>query len=336
MIKSKPATKKKSSKPTKTIEWILTELDGPGYVADEETPYRPRLVICMDTESEYIICLEAVRDTSEVSMLANRILKDAFQDYPHKKPTHIRTSSSIIAQSIQTNYPNITLIQGDTPEVDIVVKMMISHFNQEEDSPDLYLNNGVSKESVSGFFKAASQLYKTAPWQILPSDVDIMSLTIPELGIENYVISVIGQQRQNMGVTVFYSISDFESFLTLAEDIGDDGLPDTMIPSIALNYDRGADVHPDLKKEIMKNKWEVASPEAYPWIMPIDKDFVRRPLTEKDYLMFEAISLALAEFVQDAEGIKRALITGEKSQKTITANTTQGSLKVTMGFPFEL
>ena len=316
------------SKKNNSIEWICASIDGPGYVTDETVPYRPKVILCMDSGG-MIVGMEAVKGEQEVSLAASKILKNAIKKHP-LSPTKIRVSSNALFDSLSINHPELKIIKGATPEIDEVVNMMMSDFGFGEEEKESYLSDQVTPDMVASLFKAASDLFKLAPWNQVPSDEHVISLSIDQLGIKNAVISIIGQAMKNRGFIVFASLDDFEQFLDVAElaEVNPSTFPDSMVPHMALNYDRGTDISPDLRKEVAKYKWEVASSEAFPWIMSVDKDLISIPLTEKEYMMFEAICVALVEFFKEQELLQDAWLDEGEVKKCIAAQTIHGPVKV--------
>lgn len=327
MIKEASEITKKKPTPLNTIEWVLALIDGPGYVNDREKPYRPKVILCMHTQSNYILGMDMATNDQEAVLLASKLLKRNFKDYSEQRPTHIRTSSAEIAQSLRVNYPKIDIILAPTPEARAVMQSMVEHIADKQTLVPSYLDNAIPEEVVGSFFKAAAKLFDAQPWKHIPSDEDVLPFSIKELGIENHIISVIGQNEQSIGLVIFYSLEDFDDFLALHLDPDYDPLTDGMIPNISLNFEKGADFEAELKKEISKNNWAVSASNAYPWIIPIDKDMMSRPLTQRDYQLFEAICLSLVELLNDKEAISSMLSFDEYRRET-TANCLKGNIKV--------
>lgn len=78
---------------------------------------------------------------------------------------------------------------------------------------------------------------------------------------------------------------DFEQFIDEAEQAQGQlggGKPPRLPAHFALNYEPATELHPELRKEASKHRWEVASPRAYPWMVSIDTDLVGRPPTSKE------------------------------------------------------
>ncbi len=150
----------------------------------------------------------------------------------------------------------------------------------------------------AAFFRAAAGLFRAKPWKTVPSDQSLFSGSIEKLGVADAALSVIGQMGQSLGLIMFSGIDDFEAYLEAA-DAMEHGEEPAMPPHFALNFERGAELSAALRKEIAEHHWEVASVDAYPWLVAVDEDLVARPPTAEDVTIAEAIALPLPKLLKE-------------------------------------
>jgi hypothetical protein len=74
----------------------------------------------------------------------------------------------------------------------------------------------------------------------------------------------------------------------------------------ALNFERGADLAPSLRKEASKHRWEVAGAEAWPWPVAVDPDLVARPPSATELTITEAICLSLPQLLTQRSALEVA------------------------------
>ncbi len=211
---------------------------------------------------------------------------------------------------------------------------MREHMAAREESEQSYLGPGVGPDAVGALFRAAAALYRATPWKIVPDDTSILSLTIEKLGVKDAVVSVIGQMGESHGVIVFSSVEDFDTFLDAAEAV-EGGRAPAVPPHFALHFDRGAELSPALRKEIAHHRWEVAGPNAYPWLVAVDADLVARPPTEREVTLGEALSLSLAHMAAEKKAFAAAFGRGAPLTRTVSVTTHAGEVEVTLRAPYD-
>lgn len=78
----------------------------------------------------------------------------------------------------------------------------------------------------------------------------MLRLDIPELGVEGACVSVIGALGQSVGLIIFPSLVAFESFLDAMEESRPAAeTPDLGTSTLALNFERGADLPARMRRE---------------------------------------------------------------------------------------
>jgi hypothetical protein len=193
------------------------------------------------------------------------------------------------------------------------------------------LGGGIAPETMASFFRAAAELFRTKPWKLVPGDA-VLSVTVESHGLDQAALSVIGQMGQSLGFLLFSTMDDFDAYLDAAESRGSDKDP-TMPEYLVLNFERGADISPGVRKEISAHKWEVAGPRAYPWVAFVDKATVPRPPTAKELALLEGATLALAALAGERKAVKDAFAGGEPFERIYSVPTHAGEIAVTVRAP---
>ncbi|MEM7677801.1 MAG: hypothetical protein AAF449_17525, partial [Myxococcota bacterium] len=196
-----------------------------------------------------------------------------------------------------------------------------------------YLSPEISLASMAAFFKAAAALFRTQPWKLVPDDLSIFSVTIEQLGVRDAVISVIGQMGESLGVILFSSLDDFEDYVAAIDAIELDEQPE-LPPHFALHFERGAEIAPELRKEIAEHHWEVAGANAYPLLMAVDEKVVGRPPTSNEVTKAEAIALALTNVMAEKKALRKAWDGGEPVDRTLSVTTNAGEIEVILCAPY--
>jgi hypothetical protein len=317
------------------IEWVGGLVAMPAYVTGEGEPYRPETLLWMGAEGAVLghavgkpgeligLACESLRSTIERPMLGR----------PHA-PERVRVASPELAEALRAGQSRIEVVCAPTPEIDAVLAAMRERMTDEGGTEQSYLSPEVDPAVVAAFFRAAAALFRAKPWKTVPSDHSLFSVSIEKLGVTEEALLVTGQMGQGLGLIRFSGIDDFEAYLDAADAV-EQGEEPTMPPHFALNFERGAELSPALREEIAEHHWEVASAEAYPWLVAVDEDLVARPPTAKEVAIAEAIALALPEVLEDEEALLAAWNGGEPVARTLVVPTHSGDLEVSLCAPYE-
>ncbi|MEY4582970.1 MAG: hypothetical protein RL701_7673 [Pseudomonadota bacterium] len=314
------------------VEWVGGLVRVPAYVSGESEPYRPDVLFWMDVDGRVLSSRVAKPGElleSVASSLHETIVQPQF-GRAHR-PTRIRVATPELAERIRGAFPDIELVCAATPEIDALAVLMRERFEEDAAREQSYLLGVSSVDAIGAFFRAAASLFRAAPWRCIPSDQDLFTVSIEQLGLRDAVLSVIGQLGQSVGWILFANYSDFEAYSDAGATCSQAGMPPTLPPHFALNFERGAELGVNLRKEIVRHGWEVAGAEAYPWLMAMDEDLVARPPTAAELAGAEAMALALPRFMaQDRPAVLQAWSAGPACTRTLSVTTHVGQLTVTL------
>lgn len=323
-------TKKKRNE----IEWIGGLVSMPAYITGEGEPYRPEAIFWIGADGE--ILGTTLGKPGEMLAMAGESLQDAMErpmwGRPHS-PGRVRVSSQELASVLRAGYTDIDVVCAPTPEIDAVLAAMSEKMEKDVEIEQSYLSPEIVPDAVAAFFRAAAALFHAKPWKTVPDDQCIFSVTIEKLGVHDAALSVIGQLGESRGIILFSDIDDFDAFLDAADAIKHGEEP--VIPRhLALNYERGADLSAALRREIAAHSWEIASAEAYPWLIAMDEDLVARPPTAEELTTAEAIALALVKILKAKRALAAAWNDGEHITRTLSVRTHMGEIEVTLRVPY--
>lgn len=330
LVKTMAVRKKRTG-----IEWVGGIVAMPAYVTGEGEPYRPETLFWMSAEGA--VLGHTVGKPGELVELACESLRSTIEQpmfgRPHA-PDRVRVASSELAEALRAGQPDLQVVCAPTPEIDAVFAAMRERMNDDAEIEQSYLSPDVGPGAVGAFFRAAAALFRAKPWKTVPSDQSLFSVSIEKLGVTDAALSVIGQMEQSLGLILFSGIDDFEAYLEAA-DAMEHGEEPTMPPHFALNFERGAELSAALRKEIAEHHWEVASVDAYPWLVAVDEDLVARPPTAEEVTIAEAIALALPKVLEEKKALLAAWNGGDPVARTLVVATHAGDVEVSLRAPYE-
>ena len=189
---------------------------------------------------------------------------------------------------------------------------------------------------MTRLFSAAAQLFRAQPWNVTVDERSVLSITAPELGVNDGVLAVMGQKGERVGFLVFSELDAFAKYLEGAlEALEGRGDPSREPPRVGahllLDFSEGREVAPERRKEIAAERLEVASPSAYPSFASVDDDLMARAPDPREAAVLEAAARALAELV--ARGADVAALSGGSVSRTFDVMTAPGPVHVTLKYP---
>ncbi len=285
-------------------EWIGGRLLPPFFVDDpEEEPFRPELVVWMDSQG--LIVGHALPVPGETEGILARTLLEAMERPligPRRRPSAIRVADRSFAAEIRAAVGNrIPIRVAPTPELDEVLESMAESFPAppagKGQSPS-YLENGrVPPETVAALFAAAESLHQAAPWTVATDD-QVLRLDIPEHEVAGACLTIIGNLGESFGVLIFPSFAGYLAFAALAESSSrpEGARLDFGTSWLSLGFERGADLPASMRREVAAHGWPVAAANAYPHVARFDHDGTPYPTRPRDLEIAAAAAAALSRF----------------------------------------
>ena len=316
------------------IEWIGGTAAMPAYITGEGAPFRPEALFWMGADGA--VLGSTVAAPGELLPMASESLQSTIEQpmsgRPHS-PTRVRVASTELADVLRVGHPGIDVTCGPTPELDDMVALMHEQLSEDEATQRSYLSPDIEPDTMASFFNAAAALFRAKPWKIVPDDQTLFSVTIEQLEVRDAAMSVIGQMGQSLGLILFSGVDGFEAYLDAA-DAMERGEEPEMPPHFVLNFERGAELAPELRKEVAEHQWEIAAPNAYPWLVAIDEELVARPPTSEEVSIAEAIAVALTHMTAEKKALRAAWDHDEPMSRTLSVNTYRGEIDVTLCTPY--
>ena len=321
--------------PRAMVEWVGGTTSLPTFVAagdgaDGEQPWRPEVLLWLSADGAILGSL--VANPSELLGLACDNLRETIArpawGEPHA-PTRVRVAVPELAAVLAKGCPGIEVVCAPTPELDVVVEGMQSHVLATDDEAS-WFSPHVDAAALASFFRAAAALYRRRPWDVVPGDEGALFVTIQSLEVFDSPLMVIGQLGESFGLLLFEGVDELEQFGSAMEEMEAGGQPEVP-PYLVLNFERGAELPPSLRREIAVNHWEVASVDAYPMLLSMQPGMLSRPATARELAVMEVVALALPRVLDDAAAMRRAWDGGEDCIYTLSVAAHGGDVDVLIG-----
>ena len=314
-------------------EWVGGRIVSPFYVT-EDGPYRPEMILWMEFPDSLVVGSELIDPAGPRVSFAESLQKvmDTPLVGPPRRPERVRVSDKALAAEVRAVAPEIDVVVAPTPELhDLIEEMYASLPKDGAVEPSYFEDGRISAALVEELFRASEALYRAAPWRGT-DDSKVLRLDIPTLGVEGACLSIIGSLGESLGFIIFPSLVAYDRFIGAMERIEEGrGRPDLGTSMLSLNFDRGADLPPAMRREAAEHGWPVAGAEAYPSVQHRDRDGVLRPITERDVRIVTACATSLGAFF-----VKHgALFNKDSIEPVCESYTDKNDLEVRFTVPYE-
>ncbi len=127
--------------------------------------------------------------------------------------------------------------------------------------PDTWAAWRIPREVLERLFKAAASFYIAAPWTPIGGN-DALEVTTPSG--TTWFASVLGQEGEAFGISLFESIADFDALCEAQNPQEAFAMQHRAV--ITLSFDARAELPKPMRSELARGGLPIAGPAAYPWL----------------------------------------------------------------------
>ena len=278
-------------------EWVLGRRSGP-FEVEGPTHYRPDLVLLVDAASRFVIASDVVHPEASADEVA------ALVEGQLKPGVSLRVDDEQIAEALRARLgPDQPVRVGPVPELRAplaALSRFMGRGGRHRREEPLWTDEA-SAEALTGFFGAAAQFERSAPWKAA-GDGQVLRLDVPALGWEGACASILGAAGEEFGLLLLRSLEDYVDFVRLA---GEPRRPAkrrraTGIPLLSVSFDRPDDITGGhvLAKRARAHGWQPGPDGRLAYLLKVSPDSVAQPVTTDDYRLATAVLEAVRVFVE--------------------------------------
>lgn len=295
-------------------QWVAFNRLAPAWVdSPSGTPYRPRLIVVIETVSGQVLHFKYV-DRRVISApdllkaLQQAMLADALPGavpwQPHR-PSAIVVEGEEVARAITPDLAKLGIDCLGMPHIDGAdefMHQMAAHMSPER-ATGLARLPGMSAFAMEEFYSAAADYYRAAPWNWL-ANRHLIEFHYSADDKPRYVC-VMGNAREEFGLSLYDTLEEFER-MSRAESPGETDRLMSVQPMSSLTFGAPWDGTPfeDLD-DIERYHYPIAGRKAYPILLKVMPPATRVDPAYDDVSRYAAVMRALPEFVarhMDASG----------------------------------
>jgi hypothetical protein len=182
--------------------------------------------------------------------------------------------------------------ESDLDQLEFVFESLTEHLGKGT-PPGLLEMPGVNPEQVAGFYQAAAEFYRKAPWRLLGYE-EAIKVACDRFESGPWYAVVMGQSGLTLGVALYDDLSILQRLWS--NNLSDeDNARETV--ALTVTFDMETEIPaPDLEAT-RRYGWAVAGPEAYPSIFRKERGMSMRPPLVWELELMEGCLRALPEFI---------------------------------------
>ena len=269
----------------------------PIWVNDDGELRRPWVVLVASRTDHVIVAQALIEDAPSPAflwdILSAAMLTPAAGD-PHR-PAEIAVRPGGPWDGLAPHLDGVGVALAADDGLDVIDQLMddlLEHVFGRQGGPALLDMPRVTPDLVAGFFRAAAEYYRAAPWQRVTGD-ETIKVECDRFESGPWYAVVIGQMGMTLGLALY---EDLDALIRMRD--GDASDEQNARETVALSVTFGDETEtPVLDLDAAeRHGWEVAGPDAYPAPMRKERGLVMRPPLAWELQLLEACLRALPAF----------------------------------------
>lgn len=290
------------------LTWIVAARQAPIYVRENPTE-RAWLTFILERETDLVLGQNISPAPS--AAIAIDILREALarpMAGPPRRPSRVLVEDRDLGARLSREFDIPAQISDrPLPEADAFMEVFRNFIamggeddaralDDPEDEPS-YFDAGLPPPLVHRLIQAGGALGKLRPWDLFPNDT-LIRMDVPDLGVKEAGLCIIGALGESRSVLLFRSRDDFLVQMGRGERLANRSefsveRLDPGVPLLALDFESAPDVPARMKDEASTMGLKAGRRTLYPVVLCVDPDGVRRPASEHDLRLVVAAATAI-------------------------------------------
>jgi tetratricopeptide (TPR) repeat protein len=296
--------------------WLACYRQFPKWIEDNGDRVLPWVILAVNRDSGLVVTTNLVAQEPTADLLWDKLaeaIRRPSKKQPYR-PTRIQVAANPRWNELKPHLGEIGIELETTRKLEVLDDAFenLKQYMTEEDGPGLLDMPRVTPESAGRFFKAAAAFYRKAPWKLL-GDENAIKIECDRFQSGPWYAVVMGQSGITLGLVLYEDLSVLKS---LWANEAPDREPARQSIALAITFDTKLHIHPKDFEAAQRYGWDVAGPEAYPWVYRKELGMTVRPPLSWELVLLEGCLQVIPEFVS-----KRKLGDMTKQQMTVAVGT---------------
>lgn len=294
--------------------WRAAVRQLPAWIQVGSEMCRPTVCLVLDATNDLILATELVEGEPPDGWIWGGLQAAMLQPSvgtPHR-PEVVRLSPELPLAELGIRLESIgvrCVVNEDTSQTDALIDDLTERVAGPSGLKALVRIPGMAPHQLGGFYAAAADFYRAAPWRQIPGD-SVIRVETDAFSSGPWYAVIMGQRGMELGVALY------EDLDLLREILGgrlSDEEHARRTAALSVTFGEVFDIAPEDADAIAEYDWPVATGEAYPSILRVNPGLALRTPLPWEVELLEACLRALPEFVRNGSQ-------GSSSQTVATAS----------------
>ncbi len=302
--------------------WLAAVRKLPSWVQVGGEMRRPTVLMVADDASDLLLTTQIEGENPPADWLwagiCNAIARPA-AGKPHR-PGVVQVASDEERLAVESQLESIGIrcvVNAESKKIDVWIgdlteQIAGSKMKSLIDSP------GVTTDQLAGFFEAAAEFYRRAPWRRISGDT-IITIETDAFSSHRWYALVMGQMGMQLGLALY---EDLNLLKRILRGRMSDEETARCTSALSLTFGEVFDVSPLDVDAFQEHGWPVASEEAYPCVMRVNPGLALRAPLEWEIDLLQGCLRLLPPFLESGE---------TSTTQTVTTPTRKMSMTLSRG-----
>jgi tetratricopeptide (TPR) repeat protein len=275
----------------------------PTWLRDGSRMVRPWSILVVNHTAHQIVWQELVVQEPGPEMLFDHLAQAMRKPAvgPRQRPSEIQVRDEACWNAVQPHMQEIGvdfIYRADLDEAEFILGEMQKLMQPEGQPPALTETANFNSAQGAAFYTAAAAYYRSAPWRWVPADslIQIDCPQLAEFGSGRWYAVVLGQAGQTLGLALYSDRGAIDN-ICCGEGFGFEQRGSSAA-AVSMLFSEAFEVPLADMLAAERHHWELAGPEAYPFILCASGANDARPIQPWEFQLLEGCVRAIPEFVK--------------------------------------
>ena len=212
------------------------------------------------------------------------------------------------------------VVADDLEQIDEIFRQLGKFLSGGKASPPLVEVPGVRLDDIRGFYEAAADFYRAAPWRLVPGDTTL-KIECRKFNTHTWYGVVMGQSGLVLGLALY---EDLDMLQRLFTGSGSDEEMSRQATGLSVMYGEAFEIPIADLDAAQRYGWPVVGPEAYPNPIYVNPGRSMRPPLAWELELLEGCLRAIPQFLQSGAAAATIEVPGSRGNLTFQLSRMEG------------
>jgi tetratricopeptide (TPR) repeat protein len=241
---------------------------------------------------------------------------------PHR-PAIVEVSSDAFQQVLYDRLDAIgvrCVVADELEQIDEIFRQLGKFLSGGKASPPLVEVPGVRLDDIRGFYEAAADYYRAAPWRLVPGDTTL-KIECQKFNTHTWYGVVMGQSGLVLGLALYEDLGMLQQLFT---GTGSDEEMSRQATGLSVMYGEAFEIPIADLDAAERHAWPVAGPEAYPNPIYVNPGRSMRPPLAWELELLEGCLRAIPRYLESGAATTTIEVPGSRGNLTLQVSQTGG------------